>query len=230
MNHYLNQLLFGFYPYIALAVFFVGSMLRYDREQYSWKASSSQMLSGRWMRLGSNLFHVGILLILAGHFVGLLTPHEIYSAIISAETKQLLAMIAGGIFGALCFVGLTILILRRLLNARVRATSRISDIAVLLILYVQLILGLSTIVISADHLDGSSMIALANWAQHIITFRSGAADFILDEHIIFKLHIVLGLTLFLIFPFTRLVHVWSLPIGYLCRTGYQIVRSRKARR
>jgi nitrate reductase gamma subunit len=230
MDYYINQLLFGIYPYVALATFLVGSLIRYDREQYSWKASSSQLLSGRWMRLGSNFFHIGILLILAGHFVGLLTPHEIYSKFITVEAKQKLAMMAGGIFGAMCFVGITILVWRRLFNPRVRATSRVSDIAVLLILYVQLILGLSTIAVSMEHLDGSSMVALAHWAQHIVTFRAGAADFVLDEHIVFKLHIVLGLTLFLIFPFTRLVHVWSLPIGYLSRTGYQIVRSRRARR
>ena len=97
---------------------------------------------------------------------------------------------------------------------------------ILLVLYVQLILGLATIPFSAAHPDGSSMIALANWAQHIVTFRAGAADFVLNEPLVFKLHIALGLTIFVLFPFTRLVHVLSAPVKYLFRAGYQIVRRR----
>jgi len=135
-------------------------------------------------------------------------------------------MIAGGIFGTMCFIGMTMLVKRRLFDPRIRATSTKSDIAILLILYVQLILGLITIPFSAQHLDGSSMVALANWAQHVVTFRSGAADFIIDEAIIFKLHLLLGMTIMLMFPFTRLVHVLSAPVKYLFRTGYQIVRNR----
>lgn len=226
---YLNQFFLVYYPYITLVVFIVGSALRYDRDQYSWKADSSQLLRKKGMRLGSNLFHVGIILLFFGHLVGLLTPHSVYANFITTENKQLLAMTAGGIFGAMTFVGLSILLFRRLYDPRIRATSRPSDIMILLVLYVQLILGLGTIPISAQHLDGSSMVALANWAQHIVTFRSGAADFIMGESLIFKLHIVLGMTLFLLFPFTRLVHVFSgvaIPIKYIFRKGYQIVRKR----
>ncbi len=222
----MNQFLFGIYPYIAMTVFLLGSMFRYDRDQYTWKASSSQMLSTKGMRIGSNLFHVGIILLFFGHLVGLLTPQSIYHHFMTAETKQMMAMIAGGIFGTLCFIGMVILIHRRLTNPRVRATTKFSDIFVLLLLFVQLILGLLTIPASAQHPDGSSMIALANWAQHIVTFRPGAAEFIIHEALIFKLHIFLGLTMFLVFPFTRLVHVWSAPAKYLFRKGYQVVRKR----
>ena len=137
-----------------------------------------------------------------------------------------MAMSIGGIFGVICFMGITILLWRRLFDARVRKNSSIGDILILILLYIQLILGLSTIFISYQHIEGESMIALANWAQHIVTFRSGAADFVYHEHIIFKLHLVLGMTIFLLIPFTRLVHVMSAPIGYLVRTGYQIVRKR----
>ncbi|WP_154223453.1 respiratory nitrate reductase subunit gamma [Marinicella rhabdoformis] len=222
----MNQFLFGIYPYIAMTVFLLGSIFRYDRDQYTWKASSSQMLSTKGMRLGSNLFHVGIILLFFGHLVGLLTPQSVYHLFMTAETKQVMAMTAGGIFGTLCFIGMVILIHRRLTNPRVRATTKFSDIFILLLLFVQLILGLLTIPASAQHPDGSSMIALANWAQHIVTFRSGAADFIIHEALIFKLHIFLGLTMFLVFPFTRLVHVWSAPAKYLFRKGYQVVRKR----
>lgn len=226
---YIHQFLFGYYPYICLAVFLIGSALRYDREQYSWKADSSQLLRKKGMGLGSNLFHVGIILLFFGHLVGLLMPHSIYHHFMTSEAKQLMAMVAGGIFGTICFVGMTILLKRRLFDERIRATSKPSDIMVLLLIYVQLILGLITIPFSAQHPDGSSMIALANWAQYIVTFRSGAADFIVNEALVFKLHLVLGTTIFLIFPFTRLVHIFSgvsAPLKYLFRSGYQIVRKR----
>lgn len=226
MSNFINQFLFGIYPYIAITIMVVGSVFRYDRDQYTWKADSSQLLRAKGMRVGSNLFHVGIILLFFGHLVGLLTPEPVYHLVMSAQTKQLMAMIAGGIFGSICFVGLTILIHRRLFDPRIRATSKPTDIAVLLILYVQLILGLITIPYSAQHLDGSSMVALGNWAQHIVTFRSGAADFVMQEAWVFKVHLFLGLTIFLLFPFTRLVHMLSAPLKYLTRKGYQVVRKR----
>jgi nitrate reductase gamma subunit len=207
----------------------LGSALRYDRDQYTWKADSSQLLRKKGMRIGNNLFHIGIILLLFGHLVGLLMPREIYHHFMDSGTKQMMAMVAGGIFGTICFIGMTILLIRRLFDPRIRATSKPSDTMILLFLYVQLITGLITIPFSAQHMDGSSMIALANWAQHIVTFRSGAADFIVGEAIIFKLHLVLGTTIFLLFPFTRLVHVFSgvaAPVKYILRRGYQIVRKR----
>lgn len=230
MINYLNYFFFGVYPYIAIVTCIVGCAIRYEREQYSWNASSSLLLNqNRTSRAGFNLFHWGILLLFVGHFVGLLTPHSFYEHFISAGEKQLLAMIAGGVFGTICFVGITILVFRRFFNARVRATSRPSDIIILLLLYAQLILGLTSISVSAQHLDGSEMLLLANWAQHIAFLKAGAADYMLNAPPIFKLHIVLGLTIFLVFPFTRLVHVISAPIQYFWRMGYQIVRSRNAR-
>ena len=229
MATWLNTLLFGIYPYIAFAVFVIGCVIRFDRDQYTWKASSSQLLDRSSLRLGSNLFHVGVLLIIVGHLVGLLTPHALYVQVISVENKQLLAMVAGGIFGSLCFLGLLLLITRRLNSPRLRAHTRFSDWLVLWMLFIQVSLGLLTIPVSAQHMDGGSMLKLAEWAQHIVTFRGGEADFIQDERLIFKVHIWLGLSLFVVAPFTRLVHVISAPVWYLLRPGYQIVRSRNAR-
>jgi nitrate reductase gamma subunit len=226
MANYLNQFFFGIYPYIAITVFFLGSLLRYDRDQYTWKASSSQLLSKKDMRLGSNLFHIGIIMLFFGHLIGLLTPQWAYHFVMSAGTKQVMAMTAGGIFGVTCLIGMLLLIRRRITDPRIRATSEFSDLPILLLLFVQLVLGLLTIPFSAMHLDGSSMIALASWAQHLVTFQGDAAGFIAGEAWVFKLHIFLGLTIFLVFPFTRLVHIWSVPIQYLTRSGYQIVRKR----
>jgi nitrate reductase gamma subunit len=224
--NYINEFFFGIYPYLALTVFFVGSLLRYDRDQYTWKASSSQLLSKKDMRVGSNLFHIGIIMLFFGHLFGLLTPEWAYHFVMSAGTKQVLAMTAGGIFGLMCLVGMVLLIRRRMLDPRIKATSQAADLPILLILFVQLVLGLLTIPFSAQHLDGSSMVALASWAQHIVTFQGDAASFVAGEALVFKLHLVLGLTIFLLFPFTRLVHVWSVPVQYLGRSGYQIVRKR----
>ena len=224
--NYLNTFFFQIYPYLALAVFLLGSWVRFDHAPYTWRTGSSQLLSGKWMRLGSNWFHLGVLAILGGHFVGLLTPHWVYEPFITAGQKQLLAMVAGGIFGVVCFIGLTILLARRLFNPRIRATSSGRDILVLMLLYAQLLLGLSSIFVSAGHMDGGQMIKLGEWAQHVVTFRGGAAEFMADAHWIFKAHVSLGMTLILLTPFTRLVHVWSIPVGYLTRP-YQVVRKRQ---
>lgn len=223
----LDQFAFQIYPYIALAVFFVGSWARYDRSMYTWRTGSSQLLSPRGMRLGSNLFHIGILAILAGHVVGLLTPHWAYAPFISVPHKQLLAMVFGGAFGLVCLVGITMLLVRRLFNPRIRATGTVGDTLILLLLFVQLLLGLATIVASTHHLDGGVMLALAEWAQHIVTFRGGAAAYVAGVHWVYKAHIFLGMSLFLLAPFSRLVHVWSIPVSYLWRP-YQVVRKRQA--
>lgn len=223
--HYLNQFFFQLYPYIALAVFFIGSWIRFDRDAYTWRTGSSQLLSDRWLFWGSNLFHIGVIAILLGHLVGLLTPHALYEPFITSAQKQLMAMAVGGFFGALCFIGLSMLIVRRLTQPRVRVNTAGRDWMVLWLLYAQLILGLISIVVSTGHMDGEQMVKLASWAQHIVTFRWGAADFIADAHWVFKAHITLGMTLFLVFPFTRLVHIWSVPLGYL-RRPWQVVRRR----
>lgn len=228
MESFLNSFLFGIYPYIAIAVFFIGSWARFDRDPYSWRAGSSQLLRRRQLMWGSNLFHVGILVIFVGHFVGLLTPIFLFDALgVSHTAKQILAMAAGGIAGVACFIGLTLLIHRRLFDSRIRKNSSFWDIAILLLLYAQLILGLLSILVSASHLDGEEMVRFMTWAQGIVTLQFGVADLIMEAHIIFKAHLLLGMTLFLIFPFTRLVHVLSAPIWYLGRKGYQIVRTKK---
>lgn len=224
---YLDTLFFGVYPYLAGAVFLLGSLLRFDRDPFTWKAHSSQMLSKENMRWASNLFHVGILLLFLGHFVGLLTPPELFHALgVSAAAKQTLAVVAGSIAGLMCFVGLTMLVKRRLTDPRVRATSSRMDIFVLLLLYVQLILGLLTVPVSLMHMDGGNMLLLMQWARNVVTFDPAeAVAAIASLGFLFKLHIVLGLTVFLVFPFSRLVHIWSAPFTYPIRP-YQVVRQR----
>lgn len=229
MLGFLNQLFFGIYPYICLAVFVIGSILRFEHGQYSWRSGSSQLLRRRQLVIGSILFHVGVLIIFVGHFVGLLTPIWIFDAVgISHGAKQSLAIIVGGLAGIMCLVGILLLIHRRVFDARIRATSSFGDTSILLILFAQLLLGLSTIFVSLQHLEGYEMVKFMEWAQRILTFRGGAAEFVADAHPIFKAHLFLGLTIFLIFPFTRLVHMLSAPVWYLGRRGWQLVRTRNA--
>mgnify|MGYP001228341087 FL=1 len=228
MADFLHHLLFGIYPYIALATLAVGSVIRYDREPYSWRAGSSQLLRRKQLIVGSVLFHLGVLMIFAGHVVGLLTPIAVFDALgVSHGAKQLLAIVAGGFAGVLGITGATLLIHRRFFDPRVRAASNFSDNLVILLLWAQLALGLATIPFSLQHLDGHEMVKFMNWAQGVFTFRAGAADQIADVAPVFKLHLFMGLTILLLFPFTRLVHMLSAPVRYIWRPGYQVVRSRR---
>lgn len=228
MRDYFNQFLFGYYPHVCLAVFAIGTLLRFEHGQYSWRSGSSQLLRRRQLVLGSILFHVGILIIFAGHFVGLLTPIAVFEALgVSHGAKQLLAIVAGGLAGSMCLVGIALLAHRRLFDARIRATSSFGDTAILLLLLAQLLLGLATIPVSASHLDGGEMVKFMEWAQRILTFRAGAANLIADANPVFKAHLTLGVTILLVFPFTRLVHMFSAPVWYLGRRGYQLVRTKK---
>lgn len=228
MREFINHMVFGWYPYFCLTVFLVGSWLRFDREQYTWRSGSSQLLRRRQMAWGSNLFHIGVLVIFLGHFGGLLTPIWIFEGLgISHTFKQWIAIGVGGVAGVMAFIGMTLLVHRRLFDSRIRKNSSFGDIAILLILYAQLILGLSTIFVSLQHLDGHEMVKFMTWAQGILTLQPGISSSIADVHPIFKLHLALGMTIFLVFPFTRLVHIWSAPIWYVGRRGYQVVRTRR---
>ncbi|MTH76849.1 respiratory nitrate reductase subunit gamma [Paracoccus aestuariivivens] len=224
----MNNLLFGIYPYIAITIMILGSIVRYERDPFTWKSKSSQLLRKKQFVIGSILFHVGVLVILGGHLVGLLTPIAFFDALgISHGAKQVLAMTAGGIAGLMALAGGAILLHRRLTDPRIRANSTLADTGILVLLLAQLVLGLLTILVSMQHLDGHEMTKLMNWAQSIVYLRAGAAEHIADVNILFKLHIFLGLTIFVLFPFTRLVHMISAPVRYLWRPGYQIVRTKR---
>jgi nitrate reductase gamma subunit len=230
MQNFLNSLVFGIYPYVALAVLIVGTVVRYDREPYTWRSGSSQLLRRRQLVWGSVLFHLGVLMIFAGHLVGLLTPIALFDALgVSHGAKQMLAIVAGGVAGVMAIIGATLLVHRRLFDVRVRAASSSSDTLIIILLWIQLALGLLTIPVSMQHLDGHEMVKFMNWAQGIFTFNPEASGYVADAAPIFKLHLFLGLTILLVFPFTRLVHMLSAPVRYLWRPGYQVVRQKPSR-
>ncbi len=227
MNDFINQLAFGWYPYLAVTVLVVGSVLRFDANQYSWRSQSSQFLRRKQMMLGSNLFHMGIIVLFFGHLVGLLTPVTVIDTLrISHTFKQTAALVVGGIAGVAAYIGCTLLLHRRLFDSRIRKSSSIGDMLVLVLLWLQLTLGILTTWWTLKHLDGSEMLRFMNWANGILTLDPRAPELIHNVALVYKLHIILGLTLFLITPFTRLVHIWSAPVWFLLRPGFQIVRSR----
>ncbi|MCS2148064.1 respiratory nitrate reductase subunit gamma [Scandinavium manionii] len=226
MSHFFDVFFYDIYPYICGSVFIIGSWLRYDYGQYTWRAGSSQMLDKRGMVLWSNMFHIGILGVFFGHAFGMLTPHWMYESFLPISVKQQMAMILGGACGVLTLIGGAGLLIRRLFNPRVRATSTTADILILSILLIQCILGLSTIPFSAQHPDGSEMMKLVGWAQSVVTFQGGASTHLVGVALVYRVHLALGMTIFLLFPFTRLVHVWSAPVEYFTRR-YQVVRSRR---
>ncbi len=224
----LSNLLFGIYPYIALTTFFVGSIIRFDREQYTWKADSSQIFEKEQLQKGSILFHIGVLALFMGHFAGLVTPHSWFLALgVSDMMHQIVAISAGAAFGSICMMGGVILWKRRMFHPRVRANSRFMDIFILNWILGTLAVGLLTIPVSIYHAfggDTSTMIALADWAQATLSLNADAS--LLDDvGWIYKLHLFLGMSVFFLFPFSRLVHVWSMPLGYMFRP-YQIVRTK----
>jgi nitrate reductase gamma subunit len=227
---YVNTLLFGVYPYVCLVVLLIGSLIRFDREPYTWKSDSSQMLRKSQLRLGSNLFHYGVIVVIVGHFAGFLAPHWAVDWALTPTGHQLLAMVVGGIAGFVAIIGLTILLARRLGDPRIRLNSRKWDIAVLFMLWLQLALGLLTVPLSAFHMDGALFEVLTSYVKAVVTLDSGAATLMLGVPLVYKLHILLGFTIFLISPFTRMIHIWSGAgaLAYLFRP-YQIVRTPQTR-
>jgi len=205
MTDYLHEFLYGIYPYICLAV----------------------MLRRGTLRVGSNLFHWGILVVVVGHFAGFLAPHWMVSPFLSASGHQLLAMVGGGAAGIVSIIGLTMLIHRRLSDTRVRRNSRTWDIVIVLMLWVQLALGLGTVVLSMRHMDGALFEVLTDYVKGVVTFRPGIARLLDGVPLTYQLHILLGFTIFLVTPFTRMVHIWSgfASLAYLIRP-YQLVRKR----
>jgi nitrate reductase gamma subunit len=220
--------IYGVMPYIAITVLVVGSIVRYERDPFTWKSSSSQFLRRRQLMWGSILFHVGIIVIFFGHLVGLLTPPSIFHFFgIGYGVKQVGAIVVGGIAGAATIVGGAMLLHRRLFDPRIRATSTFADTGILILLFAQVVIGMGTILVSLDHLDGGVMVRFMDWARAIFTFRRDAWMIPDDAHWLYQVHIFLGLLIFILFPFTRLVHMFSAPVRYLWRPGYQIVRTRR---
>jgi len=223
MDNYINNLFFTYLPHIAMTLFWFGVITRIVKTSQSLQAESSQFLSKKGQRWGGNLFHYGIILVFLGHFTGLFTPEHLYHVVMTTATKKLLAIIMGSIFGTAAVVGITILLIRRLFDHRLRINSKPQDFILILLLLFEMLLGMISIFTSA----GSSVenyAALGIWAQKVITFQPDAGAVIIGHSLTYKLHIVTGLIIFMIFPYTKLMHMFVMPVAYFFRSGYQMVR------
>ena len=211
-----TSIVFGWYPYLVLAVFLLGSWLRFGRERYRWQGGTIEWLRSRELTWAAGLFLGGMLALLAGHFVGLLTPITVFEALgISHGLKQWMAIGIGGIAGAVGFIGIVLLVQRVLFDARIRTAASFAEIAILLMVFAQLTLGLATIAVSLKYADGCAMVKFMTWAQGILTFKPGVAALIAGVPLVFKLHLFLGMTILLLFPFTRALSVCNLTAQYL---------------
>ncbi len=223
----LDFLIFGILPYATLAVALIGSIARYERDPFTWRASSSQMLRRKQLVWGSILFHIGIIVLFFGHLIGLFTPIWLLDALgISYSLKQWAAVIIGGAAGLAAFIGCTMLLHRRLSDPRIRNNSTYADIGILALLWVQIVVGMGTIWLTLEHMDGAKMLQFMTWSQSVMALQINAWQEVVDVHWLYKFHIFLGMVILVLFPFTRLVHMLSVPVRFLWRPGYQIVRSR----
>jgi len=222
MENYINNLLFTYLPHIAFAVFWFGLITRIIYANKSIQARSTQLLADKRIRPGSNLFHVGILAVLLGHFT-LFIPERIYHLIMTTETKRLIALCMGSFFGILAIVGMTLLVYRRLSVKTVKSTSNFHDYFILILLLAEAALGMISVGTTASG-TVEQYAALGIWAQKVITFQPDAGAVIASHSIIYKIHIVIGLVVIMIFPYTKLMHMLVMPLVYFFRSGFLLIR------
>ncbi|WP_281857842.1 respiratory nitrate reductase subunit gamma [Litoreibacter halocynthiae] len=231
MQENIDYFIFGIMPYIALTVLVVGSIARYERDPFTWKSSSSQLLRRKQLVWGSILFHVGIITVFGGHLVGLFTPVWVLDVLgVPYALKQWMAVILGGTAGIMALIGATMLIHRRVTDPRIWRHTSFADIGILVLIWLQLLIGLGTITLTLQHMDGAEMVRFMTWSQSVVFLKLNAWAMVVNVHWLYKVHIFLGLLITILFPFTRLVHMisgFAAPFRYLSRPGYQIVRSRR---
>ncbi len=224
MENYINNLLFTYLPHIAFAVFWFGLITRIIYANRSIQARSTQMLAENKIRPGSNLFHVGILAVLLGHFT-LFIPEKLYHLIMTTETKRVVALSMGSFFGVMAIAGMILLFYRRFFVESVKKTSNFHDYFILILLLAEAALGMISVGTTATG-TVEQYSALGVWAQKVITFQPDAGAVIASHSINYKIHIFIGLVIIMIFPYTKLMHMMVMPIVYFFRTGYQLVRKR----
>lgn len=222
-----SQFLWVIYPYMILIIFLVGLYYRYQTDQFGWTAKSSEMLEKKKLRWGSNLFHIGIMLVFFGHVGGILIPKSWLEALgVSDHLYHTMALWIGSAAGLMTLIGCIILVIRRFLDVRIRRTSSFGDMLSIILLTLIVVVGMAaTLFNMTASSDFDYRETIGPWLRGVLLFMP---DYTLMNTvpIIFKVHIILGLALFAVFPFTRLVHMLSLPIKYLSRS-YVVYRKRQ---
>ncbi len=222
MENYINNFLFTYLPHIAFAVFWFGLITRIVYANRTIQARSTQLLARNGIRSGSNLFHAGIIAVFLGHFT-LFIPEKVYHLVMSTETKRLVALSMGTFFGIMAFAGMIILIWRRFFVDNLKKTSNFHDYFIIILLLAEAALGLMSVGTTAAG-TVPQYSALGEWAQKVITFQPDAGAVIASHSIIYKIHILTGLIIIMIFPYTKLMHMLVVPVAYFFRSGFQLVR------
>lgn len=213
-------------PYVSFTTFWVGHVWRYRANQYTWTTRSTELLEQKLLRPGIILFHFALLTVLIGHAVGLLLPKSVTDSVgIDEHAYHTMAVILGSVSGFIAAGGLALLVFRRAANERVRRVTYVRDWIVMLTLVVVVITGLGNLVMIQWHGGGYDYReTISPWVRSIISFRP-RPDLMAGAPLTFKVHAMAAMFLFAIWPFTRLVHAWSAPLGYL-RRPYLLVRRR----
>jgi len=223
-----DLLLWVVFPYIAAASFVIGHILRYRYDQFGWTSRSSQLYETRLLRWGSPLFHYGILGVFAGHVVGLLIPREwLYAVGIDEHLYHLGATWIGTLVALVTIAGMAILLSRRGAIRRVARVTSVMDVVMYVFLVGSLVLGTIAVIqfqVLGEGYDYRG--SVSPWTRSLILFQPDAG-LMAGVPLMFQLHVLCSTALFLIWPYTRLVHVLSVPIGYLFRP-YVVYRSRDA--
>lgn len=215
-------------PYVALTVFVVGHAWRWKTDQFGWTTHTTQLLESRWLRLGSPLFHLGAFAAIAGHVLGLLVPKSWTEAVgVSEEVYHVVSVGAGTVAGVMVMAGLGLLLARRFVNGRVRRTTTRMDKAMFAMLVVVILLGMGqTVVINLFGAGYDYRETVAVWFRGIFYFQPDGA-LMAGAPLLFQAHALAAWAFLAMWPFTRLVHVWSAPIAYLWRP-YVVYRRRSA--
>ncbi|EKX64094.1 respiratory nitrate reductase subunit gamma [Streptomyces ipomoeae] len=225
----LDILLWGVLPYVTLAILIGGTVWRYRYDQFGWTTRSSELYESRLLRIGSPLFHFGILVVVIGHVIGLLIPESWTSAVGLSETAyHVQALVLGGVAGVATLAGVAILIYRRRTTGPVFMATTRNDKTMYVVLVAAIVVGLITTLLGAGVVgeEHNYRATVSPWFRSVFTLRPDL-DSMTAAPLSFQLHTLIGMLLFAIWPFTRLVHAFTAPVGYLFRP-YIVYRSRSA--
>ena len=225
MQKIISQFVFGYFPYIALLIFIVGHFARYKYDHNLLETLTAKTPRSNIMHFANTMFHCGIIVVFFGHLFGLLTPEYLYTKLITTATKQSLTIIIGTCFGGMCFIGISIILYQRLFVATIRAKSKKSDICLLLIIYIQLCLGLYSILSSTHNLHEQHILEVSTWIQNVITLQANNPHAIVSKPWVLQLHIFLGFILIMIFPFSKLIHIWHAPLKYTLHSSLILAKT-----
>lgn len=220
------------FPYISLTIFVLGHIYRYNHDQFGWSAKSSEFLSkDSLLKWGSKLFHWGIIFVFFGHVAGILVPKELYEFFgITDNMYHFAAVWIGGLAGVATVIGGFLLFLRRVTVKRIQRNGSKTDLYVLILLGAVVLTGFTnTVGYTATGGAFDYRETIGPWFRGILTFQP-MPQLMVFAPIGFQLHIFAAFVLFAVWPFTRLVHVWSLPLEYLRRKYivYRKVSPKKA--